>query len=161
MQTYIFPPGSNGQTVAVTHRYLDNGNFNVFAAWHDQHGGGNSATLPVMVLNIAPTLTNLHAETHGHRLTLTGEILDPGRDGFTLVVHWGDGHKDTYSFTPGTTRFEVHHRYGDPGRYKIQLSLTDDDGGEDQESLIVDVDSRGLRHDPWRIWLSELLGRDD
>ena len=160
VQTYTFPPGSHGQTVSVTHRYLDNGNFNVFALWRDPHGGGNSATLPIEVKNVAPDLTNLRVDLDGHRVTLSGQIIDPGRDSYTLVVHWGDADKDTYHFARGTTRFVVNHRYDDPGRYKIRLNLSDDDGGKDQESMILDLASRGRRNDPWWIALGELL-RDD
>src|SRR5262249_8522145 len=59
VETFTYPPGSNGLRVDVTHRYLDDGQFNVQFSWRDPLGGRNSAVLPIQVDNVAPELLNL------------------------------------------------------------------------------------------------------
>lgn len=51
-QTFTFPPGFNGQTVKLTHRYHEAGHYTIQLAWRDQKGAGNSA---VLSLDVNPT----------------------------------------------------------------------------------------------------------
>src|SRR5262249_21911827 len=55
--TETFHPGRD--PFAVTHRYLDNGTFDVAFTWFDNHGGSNSRTRQVTVTNVAPQLANV------------------------------------------------------------------------------------------------------
>lgn len=142
-ETFTYPPGSNGLRVDVTHRYLDDGQFNVQFAWRDQLGGRNSAVLPIQVDNVAPALANLAVtspvQTHQFA-QLTGSILDPGtHDSFTLVVDWGDGRKETIKLPAGSTSFSLDHRYNHAGDFEITLTLLDDDLGEDTGALDLQV----------------------
>ena len=78
-------------------------------------------------------------------VTLIGNIYDPGlADTFTLTVNWGDG-QSVFPYAAGTTSFSETHLYDDndpPGTtvdYTVSLTLTDDDGGQHEESLNVTV----------------------
>jgi hypothetical protein len=75
--------------------------------------------------------------------TLSGNIVDPGTpDTFTLVVNWGEGPSQTYSYPAGTTSFSETHRYLDDNptvtlqdTYNITLNLSDDDSGTDPAAV--------------------------
>ena len=70
-------------------------------------------------------------------VTLSGNIVDPGTlDTFSLVVNWGEGAAQTFTYAAGTTSFSETHRYLDDNPtatpqdfYNIGLTLTDDDTG--------------------------------
>lgn len=127
---------------AVTHRYLDSGNFLVHFVWSDNKGGSNERTLPVTVRNVAPLLTELDATADGLNAILRGTIVDPSaRDTFQLVVSWGDGISETFAFAAGTTSFELKHSYQKPGNRKIHMTLTDDDGGTAVAELRLKIKS--------------------
>lgn len=66
-QTYTFPQGSNGQTVQLTHRYLEAGHYTLHLAWRDQNGASNSATLALDVVNAAPVVDPLDGPFHAVR----------------------------------------------------------------------------------------------
>jgi autotransporter-associated beta strand protein len=147
LETFTFPAGSNGQTVNVTHRYRDNGDFTINLLWRDQHGGFNTGTLAVHVDNATPTLSDLSITPDvliGQRAVLTGAISDPGtQDTFTLVIDWGDGSRpETIRLRAGTERFALVHHYAKAGDYQVSVSLSDDDGGSDTDTLDVGVRSR-------------------
>ncbi len=103
----------------------------------------------VTVLNVAPTLSNVTitgAILENGTATLTGTIFDPGTlDSFTLVVTWGDGYSNTFTYAAGTTSFTETHQYLDDNRrhdediYYGGLTLTDDDGDSDTDSTSVTV----------------------
>lgn len=133
-----YAPGTD--PFAVTHRYRDNGVYDVLFTWTDQTGGGNNRIRQVTVNNVAPILANLEADVHGNsrRVTLEGSIVDPGRDSFTLVVDWGDGNIETINV--GRDReFKLRHRYSLHGAYNVQLSVLDDDGGSSSSGLVVNA----------------------
>jgi autotransporter-associated beta strand protein len=136
-ETSTFAPGSNGTTVQVTHRYLDNNpgsspkdTYTLHSFWHDQHGDGNSADLLVKVKNVAPKLSDLSASTQGNVVTVTGTIIDPGlQDTFTLEVNWGHGVRITYTFPAGATSFSVSNEFQGHLPHEVLLTLQDDDEG--------------------------------
>jgi Ca2+-binding RTX toxin-like protein len=71
-------------------------------------------------------------------VTLSGDIIDPGtQDTFTLVVDWGEGAPQSFTYAAGTTHFTATHQYLDDNptgtpqdTYAIGLTLTDDDTGQ-------------------------------
>ncbi len=99
--------------------------------------------------NVAPTLDDLSATSvnEGSVSTLTGTINDPSPlDSFTLVVDWGDGSIDTFSYTAGITSFTETHLYvdDDPSgtlsdEYTIIMTIIDDDLGTNTGSTIITV----------------------
>jgi autotransporter-associated beta strand protein len=142
-QTYTFPPGTP-RDVNISHRYAHHGTYTIVLAWRDQHGAGNRGTLSVTVPNVPPHLKHLHLTepaVAGQAATLTASIPDPGtRDTFRLVVDWGDGSgKETLDYPAGTTDLALRHRFRQPGRYRVTLTLFDEDGGSWEAHLFVKV----------------------
>jgi hypothetical protein len=65
-------------------------------------------------------------------------ITDPGlADTFTILWDFGDGVTETDTLTPT-------HVYTSPGIYTVSLTVSDDDGGMGQDSLVVQVAARQL-----------------
>lgn len=143
-QPETFRPGL--KDFDITHRYLDNPRgttqYIVRTSWFDNHNGGNSRDLPITVTNVAPVLSDLDIRFAGNnQVFVTTRIVDPGQDSLKLVINWGDGQSSTFQYAQGTSQFPVNHRYQDPGDYRVSLSLTDDDGGQDFEAMIVHLAS--------------------
>jgi autotransporter-associated beta strand protein len=132
VERHEFPPGT--EFVQLEHRYLDSRStaYSIALEWHDQHGGGNSDRLEVVVLNVAPTLA-LDAPASGVRgqsraLTLLPSDLSPVDQAadFTYVVNWGDGTTNT---VVGPAGHVVEHAYAATGSYDITATAIDKDGG--------------------------------
>jgi autotransporter-associated beta strand protein len=142
-QTFKFLPGTP-RNIDVSHRYVDDGDYTINLLWRDQHGAFNTGTLAVHVDNVAPRLGDLAISSpvvSEQRTVLTGSIVDPGRrDTFSLLIDWGDGTPpETIQLHAGSERFTLTHRYSTPGHYKVSLTLTDDDGGQDTDAIGVKV----------------------
>ena len=151
-ETFTFLPGTP-RNVSVTHRYLDDNpsvtpldRYTIHLLWRDQHGGSNTGTLPIVVRNVAPSLSNLTFSSpvvQGQPATLSGLISDPGvRDTFNLRVVWGDGSPpETFNFPAGTTSFSLTHRFTRSGNHTITLVLKDDDNGVTVSTTRVKVNA--------------------
>jgi hypothetical protein len=110
-----FPDGDASSTVTVQ-------------ATDSDHDAGNTASQPVTISNVAPTIaiSGDSSENEGSSYTLNlGAVTDPGQDTVTQwIVHWGDGQSDTYASDGNVT-----HTYVDgPGDHTIKVDLTDEDG---------------------------------
>jgi hypothetical protein len=135
------------RSFTATHRYLDDNPtgtpgdpYTITATVTDNDNLSDTATTTVRVNNVAPQLANVavtpEIDENGV-VTLSGGILDPGtQDTFTLVVDWGEGAPESFSYAAGTTSFSVTHQYLDDNptgtpqdSYAIGLTLTDDDTG--------------------------------
>ena len=104
----------------------------------------------VTIKNVAPTLTTEGATIDENATaTVSGAITDPGsQDSFTLVIDWGEGDPQTFTYPAGTTSFSEEHQYLDDNPtgtfsdiYPIGLTLTDDDGGEGTADTTVTVNT--------------------
>ena len=156
-QTFSYPAG----TVAFTenHQYLDDDPsgtpsdvYTVTLSVLDDDLGGMSANTAVTVTNVAPLLLTVDVDPttiqENQTITLTGGILDVGtQDTFTFTVGWGDGLTDTLNYPVGTTQFTETHQYLDDGlrsaisAWTINLTIQDDDGGSDTDSINVNVNN--------------------
>ncbi len=136
------------RSFTFTHRYLDDNptgtpfdvnTITVTVTDNDNLNG--TATTPVTVNNVAPRLANVtvtpEIDENGV-VSLSGDILETGtQDTFTLLVDWGEGAPQSFSYPAGTTHFSETHQYLDDNPtgtpqdgYAIRLTLTDDDTGQ-------------------------------
>ncbi|MCL4262370.1 MAG: DUF11 domain-containing protein [Anaerolineae bacterium] len=153
-ETFSYGAGATG--FSETHVYVDDDPagtpsdiYTVTLTLTDDNGGSDTGSLTVTVNNVAPQLGSVAATAVSENdfTTLSGSITDPGTaDTFTLVVDWGDGITETFSYGAGTASFSETHQYldDDPSStpaddYTISLMLTDDDTGSDAGSTTVTV----------------------
>src|SRR5205085_1995417 len=112
-----------------SHTYADGPNdYAVSVTVTDKNNAPDTKTFAVHVNNVAPTIAisgNANVN-EGSTYTLNlGAVSDPGTDTVSsYVVHWGDGHSDTYGSNGDKT-----HTYADgPNDYNITVDLVDEDG---------------------------------
>ena len=131
-------------------------------AAHPLGGSALDNTAAVSVLNVAPaiagfTVTNSAGQRIGidvpfalvrTPVTVSASFRDPGRaDHQTAQMNWGDGIVENQAaFSSFSDAFDgalgnlAHtHRYALGGQYTLALSVSDDDGGTDDESTTVRV----------------------
>jgi hypothetical protein len=69
-------------------------------------------------------------------ITVTGLFFDPGcLDTHVATIDWGDGQTTSIDVPFGTYVVAGSHTYASAGVYQITLTVTDDDGGSDSETL--------------------------
>lgn len=137
---YVFNP-RRGLDVSVQHRYDDDGVFPIRVLWKDQHGASNSDILQTTVLNVAPTLDldTPRIRNSKKELRLAGESSDPGNDRVTVIIDFGDGSQPQVIVPGRKQQFRTDYRYATSGRYKVTIRLLDEDGGESETTLFVDL----------------------
>ena len=98
----------------------------------------NNGTLAI--LNIAPAVT-MTSETlsidEGDTFTANVSIEDAGDSSWTVSVDYGDGSFETFESL--STTFTLSHVYSEAGTYTARVTITDDDGAQDTDTLQVDV----------------------
>jgi len=121
------------------HAFADNGVYTVTITLLDDDGGSATASLQVIVNNVAPIVTNVVPEdiTADSIGNLFAEFYDPGADTWTITIVWGDGLPNTVLVIgPGQMQsFQSTHQYlgpPDPANpaAPIPLTITIDDGDE-------------------------------
>src|SRR5262249_25077910 len=87
-------------------------------------GGASPATLNVAVANVRPVITSEPAAltvAEGAPVTGRAAFTDPGADGWTALVDYGDG-----TVLPATVTgqgFSFGHAYADSGIYQIRATV--------------------------------------
>lgn len=139
------PMNFSGGTTAysITHTYVDDGVYVVKLNLTDDEGDTGNASASVTVNNTNPLITATGDEIgEGSDATVSGTVFDRSpQDAFTLDIEWGDGSSNSVSYPAGTTVFNENHTYSDNGIYNVDLTLTDDDDGEDTASASVTVNN--------------------
>jgi PKD repeat protein len=102
----------------------------------------NSKTLPVTVLNAAPSITSfgLSATTveAGQAVTATGAFTDGGAaDTHTVTINWGDASSTTTA--TGNPFTSAPHTYSDAGNFTVTATVTDNAGATATATSTVDV----------------------
>ncbi len=124
---------------AIKHQYLDDGVFAARFEWLDQRGTGNSRQFNVTVNNVAPLVTveqDRNAATD--RFFALGTVSDPGQDQLSAWVDYGDG-SGLKRLQIEDGRFVLSHRYKQPGRFTLKVTVRDDDGAETVVTRIIVV----------------------
>jgi PKD repeat protein len=125
-----------GGTVTGSHAYADNGVYSVTVTVTDSNAGAGSDTMTVTVSNAAPVVYAGpdQAVDRGDTATFSGSFGDPGSaDTHTITWNFGDA-------TPVVTgTLTPTHVFATAGIYTVTLTVTDDDGGTDSDTLSVEV----------------------
>ena len=124
-------------TKTPSHVFRDNGVYTVTFKVTDEHSDTGSDTLTVTVNNVAPTANAGTDKTvdEGATVSFSGSISDPGAlDTHSVYWNFGDGYTSSGTLTPS-------HVYKDNGVYTVTLTVYDDDGGYDTDTLIVTVNN--------------------
>ena len=149
--------------VNASHTFGDNG---LFAGTLQLNGsviGSLSVPFSVDITNVPPSLAAHQNEVaiQGQTLTLSriGQFTDPGfgasqaspplSESFTYLINWGDNStSDTGNATiealgsaSVATRgfFSANHAYSQLGNYTVTMTVSDDDGGSNQQQFTVTV----------------------
>jgi hypothetical protein len=129
------------KTFQLNHTYTASGHYLVTIRVTDDDGGVGTQELAVTVRNVPPAIAALADAVvdEGETFRQTVTFADPGADRWTARVDYGDG-SPVQTLSLGTLRsFTLNHVYADPGSYVASITVLDDDGGTDQETLAVTV----------------------
>jgi len=125
--------GAAAGTLTPSHTFGDNGVYNVTLTATDTRSLVGMDSVLITVNNVAPTV-NAGADITTVPNTATafsGSFTDPGAlDSHTIQWDFGDGQTAAGTLTPS-------HSYTAPGEYIVTLTVTDDDGGVDSDTLLV------------------------
>ncbi|MEO8337830.1 MAG: PKD domain-containing protein, partial [bacterium] len=127
---WTFGDGGTATGATPTHVYADNGNYTVTVTVTDSHGVTDTATLNVLIANVAPVITNFSTSspTSTGAASATVTFTDAGSaDTHTAVITWGDGNTSTVNagLAPSAS---ATHTYASAGFYTVGVTVTDDDG---------------------------------
>lgn len=98
--------------------------------------------IQVTIVNVAPDIPPLinGVVNEGNSFTKTGSFTDPGTDLWTATVDYGDG-SGIQPLPLSAKSFTLSHTYKENGLYSITVTVKDDDGASDTETLDVTVNN--------------------
>ena len=125
-----------GGKIALSHRFVDEGDHDVTVTVTDDDGGEGADTVVVAVANAAPTMEPVVAPAEpqrvGTQVAVRAAFADTGTaDVHTATVDWGDGSSSAATVTEADGAGEAagSHAYTVPGTYKVTVTVDDGDGG--------------------------------
>jgi len=132
---------TSGTSDSISCSFADNGSQTVSARIMDKDGGSNGYTTTVVVNNVSPTLGAISVDMAmvpvNTAINTSANFTDPG----TLDTHsaswdWGDGTlAGTVTQGAGSGSVSDSHEYSEPGVYTVELTVTDDDSADSNESV--------------------------
>ena len=122
--TWNFGDGSIAYGSTVTHRFVDDGTYNVTLVITDDDGATATITKNITVANVPPVADFIWQPANPTDLDEIIFDAYPSYDSDGKIVKWqwdlGDGNKSSGRI--------VRHKYAVNGLYKVKLTIVDDDG---------------------------------
>jgi PKD repeat protein/subtilisin family serine protease len=132
-----FDDGTNSTKQNVTHTFPQDGTYSVVVTVVDDDGGASSKVFLITVANVDPVPTISYSSreiNEGDKVTLSASAEDPGvNDVLTFFWDLGDGTKSEDT--------SVHHQYLDNGKFRIALTVYDEDGGQKTTTITLIVNN--------------------
>jgi PKD repeat protein len=152
----------------TTHIYGDDGTYTATVRVTNDADLSDTDTCIITVINVAPAIDLITGPSgyEGALVTFTSIASDPGSDDLTFNWNWGDWTTDTVTsyynnginpepiYDPITNEvkspkgiypFEVtdspSHTFGDNGDYTITLTVEDDDGGINTDTMTIKINN--------------------
>lgn len=128
---WTFGNGGTSDELQPEYAYGDNGTFTATLTVDDGTDEG-TASATITVNNVAPTVDAGGNATidEGSRYTFDGTYEDPGFDDVLTVV---------WDFGNGVQSDEGTYTYADQGTFTVSLTVSDDDGGTDTDTITATV----------------------
>lgn len=126
-------------SITVTHHYTDDGIYTATLRVDDGRGGTDTDTALVTIANLPPTAVasaRPNPVAKGNPVTFDGSgSTDPDDSPASLTYQW--------NFDDGNTAagINVSHVYAHQGVYTTVLTVTDDKGATDTDSLVLTVNN--------------------
>lgn len=145
----------------ASHQYLDDDptgtsqdNYSIGVTVTDNDLLNDGDNTSVLVKNVAPQITAFvdpaplsDKALEGELLTLSLDFVDPGSlDVHTLTVDWGDGTVEALVLVVGERIATANHAYATGGIYTINVTVDDDDLGNDGFATTAFVTGVGLHN---------------
>jgi DNA/RNA endonuclease G (NUC1) len=141
--SWDFGDGTGGEGVAPSHTYADNGLYTVTLTVADPYGATSTASLPVLVRNVAPVPSPLPGATllPHERYSVPGSFADPGLDTWSATVDYGEG-SGARALELSGKGFQLEHTYVAAGTYTVRVSVSDDEGDTGVQGVQVVVQTQ-------------------
>ena len=129
--SWAFGNGGTSDELQPQYAYGDDGTYTATLSVNDGQDTASDNAV-ITVLNVAPTVNAGGDVTinEGSRHTFDGTYEDPGFDD-VLTVLW--------EFGNGNQSDEGTYTYGDDGIYTVMLTVSDDDGGSNTDSITATI----------------------
>ncbi|MFH1013363.1 MAG: PKD domain-containing protein [Thermoplasmatota archaeon] len=129
-----FDDGSKSNQQHPTHKFSDNGEYNVSLTVTDIFGLMDTATITFFVRNVPPHC--VFSFTPSQPTDIENVLLqDASTDGDGYIVNW------SWDFGNNSTYFgkNVSYQFPDDGSYPVSLVVTDDDGATTTDTKVITV----------------------
>lgn len=131
---WVFGDDTTSNSQNPTHKYQDNGLFNVSLTVTDNYGATNTVTQQITIFNSPPTVSFIFypfMPTDIEEVLFNDTSID--LDGDIVKWKWDFGDGNTSNLSQST------HTYEDDGIYTITLNVTDDDGATSEISKQIQI----------------------
>ncbi len=144
--TWTLGDGTTLYGEQVTHSYADDGDYLVSLTVEDDDGNTTTYDSTVAISNVPPT-ANFTVDEHYFEDTSYFNDTSTDSDGSVVSWYWEFGDGNT------STNENAVHIYGEEGSYRVNLTVTDDDGNSSTASTWVYInreppDYSGLVENP-------------